>query len=92
MVEVSKERAGSQIVEIKTNWETLTSYMCKLYDHYHNNAVLPDNEWKNPKNDIITMIKKFENDYDTYFKGRGIILSADKRDLEVGEPTSNGFL
>lgn len=65
MVEVSKERAGVQITDIKNDWEDLTMYMCKLYDHYHNNFSLPENEQKNPKNDIIAHIKKFENDQDT---------------------------
>jgi len=44
MVEVSKERAGVQITDIKNDWEDLTMYMCKLYDHYHNNFSLPENE------------------------------------------------
>jgi len=87
VVVIDKLKMGS-LHELRNNWKDLTVFMCECYELFDNQK--SDDtlkvQIKNPKNELQVLLKKFDLEYESYIKGKGILM-----DKDSGEPPTGGF-
>lgn len=80
------------LTTLKQNWRDLLFFMCELHKELQSDNYTSSINIKQPKNDLLLAMKKFNSEYEKYLKGKK---TSDDKDIimskDDGEPATGGY-